>query len=473
MTAPGSELARRIADLERRLASVERGSQAKFRSYETAAGETVVIPDALDYARAPVDGDRLADVVELGTTRIIAGDPVGARVELHPDGITAVDADGNANVSITPAGSDYLTLTSSDGSTSSSIADNGVGSFQSIAVADSLTYEGREMSDHLGDIGYGVLARGTWQIGAWSPWSTNRGLFEVAADLVAGRLYRVVCGPAQMQGDTVGDEVGAWVRYTNDGSAPSTSSTRLAYCCGTIPVAGTVISPHVIREFAADVTGTWRFLAGYSALAHNARVYTDSSRILSLSITDLGPAPDDIAITNDGGATPPTVKKTYTRTYAASWSGSYDGAGAYNSFYGNGVNQGYYSSTNGNQKGMVGFPSTVATDLTGATVNKVEVYLYANHWFYNYGGTAVLGVHGATSRPGTFSGSTNLLQSAGWPKPGGRWVTLPSSLYAGFAAGTYRGVVLGPGPTTGPSYYGKFDGVGAAHPPILRATYTK
>ena len=166
----------------------------------------------------------------------------------------------------------------------------------------------------------------------------------------------------------------------------------------------------------------------------------------------------------------------------ATWSGSYNNAGNYNSFFGNGINQGYYSSTNGIQKGMVGFAGnaasgettkTITAALTGATITEIAVYLYANHWYNNSGGEAIIGVHGQSSRPATFSysGSTS---SPSWPKPGGRWVVLPSAWWAAFATGSNKGVTVGGGlVSTSHLYYGKFDGVGQTYPPRLRAKYTR
>jgi hypothetical protein len=59
---------------------------------------------------------------------------------------------------------------------------------------------------------------------------------------------------------------------------------------------------------------------------------------------------------------------------------------------------------------------------------------------------------------------------SGWPKPGGLWVTLPSSLYAGFKSGTYRGFGFGPSGGTNLLYYGRFNGGTGAK---IRVTYTK
>jgi hypothetical protein len=138
--------------------------------------------------------------------------------------------------------------------------------------------------------------------------------------------------------------------------------------------------------------------------------------------------------------------------------------------------QGYYSSTWGTQKASVGFGTQPYTDMgSTAKVSKVEVYLYANHWYYNAGGTAHIGTHTATGASSTQTSSNNLTV-ASWPIGAGKWVTLPSSWNSGWNSATpYRGITLGGdlGSSTSKTYYGIFDGVGDTHPPQLRITYTK
>jgi hypothetical protein len=201
-----------------------------------------------------------------------------------------------------------------------------------------------------------------------------------------------------------------------------------------------------------------------------------------LYIEDIGKSTDDdnndslwnasyrtLATAQTGGTTggSEVAKKTYVKTYTSTSSATYKGSGAKRSDTPD-VVQGY-NSYNGNGKGLWIFPSMTA-DLSGATVNKVEVYAYANHWYNNAGGTAYIKVHGYTSAPASSPSMTTAATSAGWPKPGGRWVTLPSSLYAGFKSGSYRGFGMGPGSSNSLSYYGRFNGGGGAK---IRVTYTK
>lgn len=165
------------------------------------------------------------------------------------------------------------------------------------------------------------------------------------------------------------------------------------------------------------------------------------------------------------------VKKSATKTVNCSWSRSYQGDGDARSGIAE-CYQGYYSSTNGNQRSLVGFPSLGLP--AGSTVTKAEVYLYAAHWGDSGGGTAVIGDHNYSSPPASYTsgGNQDVIRQAWSSKTGGKWITLGSSQAARFGAGTAKGVILGPGPTTSTlAYYGYFNGNGQSSEPQLKVTY--
>lgn len=176
----------------------------------------------------------------------------------------------------------------------------------------------------------------------------------------------------------------------------------------------------------------------------------------------------------------PPPGATYTRQYAATWSGTYgqDGGNEYNSWYGNEAHQGQYDG--GNKKSLIGgfTTSTVGTsmssDLSGATAVAARIRLTYFHWWSNAGGTAVVGTHGHTSRPSTFSATTNRWQSGGVQKGVPRWVDLGAGVCAEFIAGSTKGIALGPGPSGSTTYYGKSYGAGSGvYIPLLELTFTK
>ncbi len=127
--------------------------------------------------------------------------------------------------------------------------------------------------------------------------------------------------------------------------------------------------------------------------------------------------------------------------------------------------QGLSPAGYGNLKSIAVFPDMTG-ELAGATIHYVRVYFNFNHWYYNSGGTARIGVHGHTGLPGSF-GSVGPMTafSGGWPKPGARWVELSAGHFDGFRTGQWRGVYL-----EGDGTYGTY---GYADRPTLEIRYTK
>jgi chitodextrinase len=179
-----------------------------------------------------------------------------------------------------------------------------------------------------------------------------------------------------------------------------------------------------------------------------------------------------------GGPTPTPPEKQYTKRYTATWSSTYTGGGSRASWHGNDCYQGYVSGGNGNYRSLIGFnDAQIRKDLAGATIVSCKVYLYYDHWWANSGGTAIIGTHRYSGRPGSWANSSvdqDRIRSSGWPKPGGRWVNLGTTIGNGFKSGSARGIAIGPGPTTGTLYYGKCRGVSSgSKTPIIEIVYRK
>ena len=103
------------------------------------------------------------------------------------------------------------------------------------------------------------------------------------------------------------------------------------------------------------------------------------------------------------------LEERYTTTYTATWSEGYWGADHgniahthYNSLWrhdrlAQGDYQPYHDRFNRSiEHGMAGFDdSRIRSDLAGARIEKVELYLHSLHWAYMSGGVAVIGLHNA------------------------------------------------------------------------------
>lgn len=161
--------------------------------------------------------------------------------------------------------------------------------------------------------------------------------------------------------------------------------------------------------------------------------------------------------TQGGSEAPPPVPtiKRYTTTWGAAGYGGDTGGGE--------VIQGQYGSY-GNRSGSWTFSTAMRNALSGSTIEKFEVYLYAAHWYYGAGGTA--SIRPTTGGYKSFTGSA--FTSANWPRKAGRWVKVPKSWHSAIANGTYGGIGVQTG-SSSLTYYGRFTGTATK----FRATYRR
>ncbi|MFE9525232.1 phage baseplate assembly protein V [Streptomyces sp. NPDC006631] len=435
--------------------------------------------------------------------------------DISPGGLRLYGPEGNLATELSTANA-YATFAGGKAAVDS----NGVGTFNSLwtpqrpdtATADDPTgqiwYQGKELSDLLWNMPWGIV---TYERG-WTNrpatgttgYTIETGLLELGFTAVEGRMYRIV-GRSQFDlagGGTSACELQAAI--VASGTTTTLNSCTIITPNGASP---TITDNMIGRSFVTSYDGTGTdftstvesliacstdaggLYAAKNALAPGdhrilwtAKVHAGSATGFFLRnystaqssdfyVEDIGPAVPEGGTYNTGGAAVTSVK-TYTKTYKATWSRRFGNAGNSDGT----MYQGYYSGTWGTNKSMVGFGAQPFTDMgSTAKVSKVEIYLYANHWYYNAGGTAHIGTHTQTGVPSGMTWSNNLTV-ANWPVGAGKWVTLPSSWNSSWNAATpYRGITLGGdlGSSTNKTYYGAFDGVGDTHPPQLRITYTK
>lgn len=448
--------------------------------------------------------------------RVSAGPLAGTHAEMAFDGFRVyaedlVDNIPNEAVRMGTTGDDFFAVLDADGLPVASIDQDGGASFTSLDVVDEQTlfvggspfigYGGG--SDQWDDVLYTSAYRdfGLYPLGYMERFprgpvvygevagaslnslagSGEVGWFELRATLKPNRHYALRMGPVVCQYTSTGScTYGIIARYTNNGVSPTltTYTGELIRSLRTIPTAVSGYWMDFAMPYRPIRTGTtdvdFRVLVSvFAGSATNSSIAALSSQTIYATIEDLGPVMDSSAVIRNitsVSATPPAAPKQYTKTYLCSGSASYRSDGTKRTDTTDLV-QGY-SSYNGDGSAVVCVPSMTA-DLSGATVQKIEVYAYANHWYYNAGGTALIKVHGYSAPPGSSPSMTTAVSSASWPKPGGRWVTLPSSLYAGFKSGTYKGFGFGPSGGSNLQYYGRFNGDGQPYEPRIRVTYTK
>ncbi|WP_327375776.1 hypothetical protein OG393_18540 [Streptomyces sp. NBC_01216] len=392
----------------------------------------------------------------------------GARAELSPQGLRLYDASGDEAVSLTTGTPNYLTLTN-NGTAVATIDQDGNTGVGDLSVAGRLIIAGDPIETYLSGFARGLVAI-DYQATSITAGTTDYGFVELSFDADTSRMYRVVldcyADPSASGGELI-------LALKDGGSnTPSISSPQIQSAIYPLPTAGyRRIHLETIRSGAAFGAGLHRLLVTFRCQngpsGQTVRLFGGSNHPGVMYVEDLGPYIPETGQYNTGGGTTTPPKKTYTKTYSASWSGSYANRGSYNSYYGNKCLQGYYSSTNGMQASLIGFPSALATDLSGATIQKAEVYLYFDHWYYNSGGKAVIKAHKHTSRPSTFS-SDSEAKTISWGKNVGKWVDITTV----FDSTSWRGIALDPN-NSDKTYYGRAQGVGQTYPPKLRVTYTK
>lgn len=119
--------------------------------------------------------------------------------------------------------------------------------------------------------------------------------------------------------------------------------------------------------------------------------------------------------------------------------------------------QGYYSSTYGNQKSMLGFDYTaIQAALSGKSIAACKLKFHVQHSYYSTM-DVVIGTHNNTSVsswPGAGGVTSNRATKINAAAGATYTVSLGIAIGDEFKAGTTKGIVFGPGPTTVPNYYG-------------------
>lgn len=118
------------------------------------------------------------------------------------------------------------------------------------------------------------------------------------------------------------------------------------------------------------------------------------------------------------------------------WSGNYPLQGCYQPFYD--------KYDRGNAGGMIGFDDgNIRQALAGARIEKVEVFLYYEHWAYDAGGEAVVGTHNGRGWQGRFSEANHgVCHARYYGRHTGQWLTLPNWVGDNFRDNLLSGITV-------------------------------
>lgn len=407
---------------------------------------------------------------------IMTSATTGERAEIAPDGVRLYDGQGEQVVSLVTGAPNYLSLTSHDGTSVASIGEDGAAGFQSLAVAGKLTWRGDNLETVLDRLPRGVIAYNR-QTAPVTTTATEVGWVELPVEIDPTRMYRIVLDAHAMP-SVAGGELRLRLR-DGGAKAPDLNSPMVqsAVYQLTRNTSWQRSRLELVHSGEALGAGLHRLLFTYDNKegpnGQYVKLIGGESNPAVMYVEDIGPkVPETGGLNPVGGSggtkpDPKPVPQQYTKTYQATWSGSYDRRSDYSDFYGDKLMQGYYSENHGTLAALAGFPAEVAKDLAGATVQRAEVFLYFDHWYSSSGGAAVIKTHGHGSRPGSFS-SYSASKSVDFGRNEGKWIDI-STL---FDPSKTRGIALDPN-STSDTYYGRAHGVGQANPPQLKITYTR
>jgi hypothetical protein len=323
-------------------------------------------------------------------------------------------------------------------------------------------------------------------------------LYELDVDLIAGRDYLLMIEPIMCALSGAGRVVLA-IYGTADGSQPSNASPVViqseVYNTGTANF-GSTKTPPLYHPFSPSASATYRFLVSLKPFNTGGGAPTLS--VVQMDNTPTGAVSDQINARFEvydmgiGANVPNTGRvilataggtggglKNYTKTYTAQHTYSYQGSDGGNPNLkigtdGKAYQGGDYGNTyNGKSKTWIVFPtSTIASDLSGATINSVSLYLNNNHAWAGSGMTACIGWDNKTSfgsTAGDPSGTGIDISESHFNQGQAKWIGVPNSIGTNYGNGNAKCLVLFRN-SNNLAYYGFFSG---GTSPQLKISYTK
>lgn len=416
------------------------------------------------------------------TKNLIVGSLTDPHIEIVNDRIQIIkERNGELITTVSLGGTDVdqIFLVTNDGS-AYGLNQHGDGIFASVDCGESLLVDGVDVMEAIvqGD----DVWRGSYKLTSDSgtmTGGTEVGVYEIDVVLDSLRQY-VLYGTAFLNSAAQTPQAAPQVlfRYTNDGSAPTTSSTLLDYVVGVgVPGQLTWLPITYAIPIFPGATGLHRILVsvkpnGGSASGSSQTVImkagsksfvVDAGRRLMTAWTQ--------GTLNNGGTPPTPPTHNYNKGYAASWSRTWQNGSVMqtNSM----LYQGYVSGFQ--HVGAFGFGSGLVTDLTGSTINSMTLTMRNLHTYNGTGGTLrirpTMEANLPASAPGGYGTAAEYAFTYGQTRTN---LVLPSSWFSGFQSGSYKGFQIDSAGSTSASYYGYYEGnTSSNYRPYVQVNYTK
>ena len=388
--------------------------------------------------------------------------------------------DGSATFSDVTIGSPSWNI-SSDGAASLHSLDVTGYDTDGDGVADSgASFYGKDLTQWLWEKPWGVVQSRRNFSATFQNCVTEVGIGQLTLTTVYGREYEIVFRGMRAASSVNGDRLLTYMRYKWGTSAISIANSdgvvNQTYCPMTTLY--DTMPPLVYRLYGDGNTIRFLWTAQRTYGTGTTTVYWDAATPLEMVAYDIGPtnAGDGAWEANNGGGTGAPTTQQYTSVWQATDSASYSASGTKRTDTTH-VYQGYYSSNQGNQYGKFVFAGgaiagqtgvSVSTALSGiVSLDKVEAYVYANHWYYGAGGTGIIRPFNSFTVNNTVP-SGSYVSTDNWIANSGKWVDISS-----ISSASIGGFSVGQGPSTSGTYYGGYDGASDTNKPLLRLTYTK
>lgn len=130
-------------------------------------------------------------------------------------------------------------------------------------------------------------------------------------------------------------------------------------------------------------------------------------------------------------------------------------------------------SDRGRQRSMVWFDyGNISSNLKGSNIEKVEIYLKNQHFWYNAGGKARIGYHNSNGETSDFQHSKYGQKTVDFSKGQEKWFEVPNEFGELLRDNGAKGFTLFED-SDNLSYYGYFEGHSSWNRPKIRITYKK
>lgn len=417
--------------------------------------DSVQVPGGLIYSNSPTGGtDSFGNTFEQGINFIglpgltsIFGlqDPFGNQ-------LMSIDAQGNIQGQTLSAATDVL-----------------IGG-QSVAAALAGNFPG-------GLVNYGFKQIGATAWPSTAIGTTEVALFELDQVCQPGRIYQFEMNQTVINVNAAGTSAHLHLRYTTDGTTPTTSSSEAALVASRVETINTdtLIGPISCVFGPFSTATTLRCLLSGASNTAGGWVFKNDDYVRCM-IYDMGTASlvNNLTVLGSGSSGGSSAQQ-YTEYFYANNTWSYYSSGPHLRGHNNTIYQGAYQGESDYQYAYLQFSTgslgNFLNTVLNYTVNKVQLRLLNQHSWYNYGMT--IGLHSSTVLGSL--GYSSILDF--WNISEGQQLahTLGTSAWAPFKAGGTTYAVLAPTSQNlkNLNWYGYFWGGGSnnANVPAMIVTY--